>query len=97
MEVNSDLLVRPGRSRPGRAMDSGGLARLCRSHPRNPQSLAVPGQLLLLPSAVGARPKARFGTLSNERLAELGCHLAQGLDGGGCQGAAGPGVEKGVA
>lgn len=89
--------VRPGWSRPVRAMDSGGLARFCGSHPRDPQSLAVPGQLLLLPSAVGARPAARVGTLSDERLAELGCHLAQGLDGGGREGAAGPGAEKGVA
>lgn len=97
MEVKTDLLVRPGWSRPVRAMDSGGLARFCGSHPRDPQSLAVPGQLLLLPSAVGARPAARVGTLSDERLAELGCHLAQGLDGGGREGAAGPGAEKGVA
>lgn len=86
------------RSRPGRAMDSEGLAGLCGSHPRDPQSLAVPGQLPLLPNAVGAGPAARVGALSDERLAELGCHLVQGLDGGGRDGGScGTGAEKGVA
>lgn len=85
-EDKTDLLLRPGRSRPGRTMDSGGLAGLCGSHPRDPRSLAVPGQLPLLPSAVGAGPAARVGGLSDERLAELGCHLIQGLDGGGLEG-----------